>query len=251
MLPWDRPETAAVLGGQEAGGPLARALAASDAVVAFTRAESVLSAFRARARRLIARDPSPAPDGPHASVWLARALAPLGIHAIADPPPLAFTDSERREAERLVRGLPPAFLAVHPGSGSPAKNWPAERFLELARTLSAGQAWLLARGPAEAAFPLTRGALDAREWPLRVLAAALARAGLFVGNDSGVAHLAAAAGARTLVLYGPTDPALWAPVGPAVAALHAPSREIAALGFEEVRRAALALRSAGSGPPAG
>jgi ADP-heptose:LPS heptosyltransferase len=251
VLPWDGPETAALLAGEDVGGPLARALASVDAVLAFTRAEAVLSAFRARARRLIPHDPSPPADGPHASVWLAQALAPLGVRALADPPLLAFTPSERREAERLVQGLPPAFLAVHPGSGSPAKNWPAERFLEVAGTLSGGQAWLLVRGPAEGAFPHPRGAKEARQWPLRVLGAALARAGLFLGNDSGVAHLAAAAGTPTLVLYGLTDPALWAPVGPAVATLRAPSRAVAQLGLDEVRCAALALRSGGSGPPTG
>jgi len=251
VLPWDGPETAAILTGEDVPGPLALALGAADAVLAFTRGEAVLAAFRGRTRRLIPRDPAPPAHGPHASVWLAQALAPLGVEALGDPPLLDFTGSEHREAERLVQGLPPAFLAVHPGSGSPAKNWPSERFLEVARNLSGGRAWLLVRGPAEGASPLSRGAVDARQWPLRVLGAVLARAGLFLGNDSGVAHLAAAAGAPTLVLYGPTDPALWAPVGPAVVTLRAPGGAVADLHLDEVRNAALALRSAGSGPRSG
>ena len=57
---------------------------------------------------------------------------------------------------------------------------------------------------------------------MRTLGAALSRAGLFLGNDSGASHLAAASGAPTLALFGPTDPALWAPVGPSVATLRAP-----------------------------
>ena len=146
--------------------------------------------------------------------WLAQALEPLALRAGADaPPPLVFSEEERRDARARTRELDDGFLAVHPGSGSPAKNWPAERFAEAARRLSGGRPWLLVLGPAEerpAAWP---GAVVAREWPLRVLGAALSRAGLFLGNDSGVAHLAAASGAPTLTLFGPTDPALWAPVG--------------------------------------
>ena len=74
----------------------------------------------------------------------------------------------------------------------------------------------------------------ARELPLRVLGAVLARAGLYVGNDSGVSHLAAACGAPTLALFGPTDPALWAPVGPRVR----PSRGRPGGGLELERRTA-------------
>jgi ADP-heptose:LPS heptosyltransferase len=65
------------------------------------------------------------------------------------------------------------------------------------------------------------GAVCARDLPPRVLGPLLAQSGSFVGNDSGVTHLAAASGARTLALFGPTDPAQWAPVGPAVKALRA------------------------------
>lgn len=48
---------------------------------------------------------------------------------------------------------------------------------------------------------------------LELLAGLIAEAGLFVGNDSGVSHLAAAVGAKTLALFGPTNPALWRPLG--------------------------------------
>ncbi len=88
---------------------------------------------------------------------------------------------------------------------------------------------------------------------MRTLGAALSRAGLFLGNDSGASHLAAASGAPTLALFGPTDPALWAPVGPSVATLRAPRGVLADLTVDEVERAALGLRatSAASGPPSG
>ncbi|HUL77306.1 MAG TPA: glycosyltransferase family 9 protein [Vicinamibacteria bacterium] len=251
VLPWDGPEAAALLCGEDPGGPVTRALRSADAVVAFTRSASVLAAVSSRSRRLLAWDPAPPSGGPHASVWLARSLEPLGVDARSDPPPLVFTEAEHRDAEERTRGLPRAFVAVHPGSGSPSKNWPAERVAAVARRLAGDAPWLIVRGPAEKDRPVPDGAVDAREWPLRTLGAVLARAGVFLGNDSGVGHLAAASGAPTLALFGPTDPAVWAPVGRAVSTLRAPSRAVADLGVAEVVAAAGALRSAASGPPCG
>ena len=65
----------------------------------------------------------------------------------------------------------------------------------------------------------------------------LSGAGLFVGHDSGVTHLAAAWGAPTLALFGPTDPAVWAPVGPDVRVLRAPDGRMDLLSLEAVLRA--------------
>ena len=274
LLPWDAPEVATLLAETPpVRGPVVDALAAADVVVAWTRSTDVAEALGRVARRLLTHDPV-APSGlarrgfdsagatgnggGHVSHWLARALEPLGLDATADPPLLSFTRAERDEAARRVAGLPPGFLAIHPGSGSPSKNWPAERFLELARRWASARPrlekpFLLSLGPAEAehglAVPST--AVVAREWPLRVLGAALVRAGLYVGNDSGASHLAAAAGAPTLALFGPTDPAVWAPVGPRVCALRAPGLALEGLSVDEVVRAALRLRSAASGPPSG
>jgi ADP-heptose:LPS heptosyltransferase len=162
------------------------------------------------------------------------------------PPPLAFTKEVRSDADARTAGLPRGFLAVHPGSGSPSKNWPLTRFLEAARSLSGASPWLLVAGPAEEVLVAPPGSILAREWPLRVLAAVLARAGLFLGNDAGITHLAAAAGAPTLALYGPTDPALWAPVGPRVLTLRAPGGSLAKLDLDDVVSAGVRLRSAAS-----
>ena len=214
----------------------------------------MIATLRARGARLLVHDPAPPENGPHASFWLARALEPLAVRVEAEPPPpLVFGDDERRDAHARTGDLDDGFLAVHPGSGSPAKNWPAERFAEAARRLSGGRPWLLVLGPAEEESAAWPGAVVAREWPLRPLGAALSRAGLVLGNDSGVAHLAAASGAPTLTLFGPTDPALWAPVGRSVATLRAPGGALRALDVDVVVAAALAVRSAGpaSGPPSG
>jgi ADP-heptose:LPS heptosyltransferase len=109
---------------------------------------------------------------------------------------------------------------MHPGAGSHRKRWPAERFAALGASLvRRGLQVVLIEGPADAEvvaqvqehaglpFPVLRD-LDTR-----LLAAALAEARCFVGNDSGVTHLAGAVGTPTLALFGPTDPASWAPLG--------------------------------------
>jgi ADP-heptose:LPS heptosyltransferase len=254
VLPWEGPEVAALLAGTASSGPVARALGEADAVVAYSRSVPLLEAFAARARRVIHQDPSPPATGPHAARWLAQAVAPLLGGRPAQPLSpgvLEFPEEERRHAESATRDLPEGFVAVHPGSGSPAKNWPFERFVEAARVLAGGRRWLLVAGPAERELEPPADAVLARDWPLRLLAAALARAGLFLGNDAGVSHLAAAAGAPTLALFGPTDPALWAPVGPRVMSLVAPGGSLVLLESEAVLAAARELRSAASGPPSG
>jgi ADP-heptose:LPS heptosyltransferase len=83
-----------------------------------------------------------------------------------------------------------------------------------------------------------------RDVPLRVLGALLGRAGLYVGNDSGVSHLAAAAGAPTLALFGPTDPAVWAPVGPAVETVRSLNMKMEGLDLAAVNAATARLRAA-------
>jgi len=117
---------------------------------------------------------------------------------------------------------PPAPVAIHPGSGSTAKNWPDERWLELVARLDGP--FLLVLGEAERgrwSGPLLAVLRSAARAPLEVadslalpdLAAALARCGLFLGHDSGISHLAAALGLPCVLLFGPTEPAMWAPPG--------------------------------------
>lgn len=142
-------------------------------------------------------------------------------------------------------------IVLHPGSGSPKKNWPIDRFLAVAATLSARGPIAWALGPAEEeagiAATLARtfpGAPLWRSLPLAELAGRLAAARLFVGNDSGVAHLAAAVGCPVVVLFGASDPAVWAPRGTRVTVLGDGSRGIEAIEVEPVVRAALAALEA-------
>jgi len=123
-------------------------------------------------------------------------------------------------------------LAMAPGSGGAAKNWPLSRYYAVARALAweaeLKVVWLA--GPAEAALlPYIQGMAAAQEqmvWanePLERLAHLLARTQVYLGGDSGITHLAAATGSRRVVaLFGPTDPRVWAPWGEQVTVLTSP-----------------------------
>jgi len=118
---------------------------------------------------------------------------------------------------------PGEFAVVHPFSGSAKKNWPLERFRELAARLSMPVRWCA--GPEEE----LEGAV--RFDDLYELAHWLAGARLYIGNDSGITHLAAAVGTPVTVIFGPTDPAVWAPRGERVRIV---SGEIGEITVEQV-----------------
>jgi heptosyltransferase III len=103
------------------------------------------------------------------------------------------------------------YAVIQPFSGSPRKNWPLENFRKLAAGLEDTMPVRWCAGPDD---PPLDGAV--RFDDLYDLACWLARARLYVGNDSGITHLAAAVGTPVLALFGPTDPAVWAPRGPHV-----------------------------------
>jgi heptosyltransferase-3 len=77
--------------------------------------------------------------------------------------------------------------------------------------------------------------------PLPELARRLAGCGLFLGHDSGVSHLAAAVGTPCVLLFGPSDPAIWAPPGPHVKTLHH-GPELSAVSVDTVWAAVTARR---------
>jgi ADP-heptose:LPS heptosyltransferase len=146
--------------------------------------------------------------------------------------------------------------AVHPGSGSVRKNWPPERWIELIGRLD--RPILLVLGEAELGTwnaPLlarlrsadggrvshgnrrqdaSSGGIEiAANRSLPELATALAGCRRFIGHDSGVSHLAAAVGTPAVLLFGPTDPAMWAPPGGHVRVIHR-GPAIDAISVEEV-----------------
>jgi len=107
------------------------------------------------------------------------------------------------------------FAVIHPFSGSAWKNWPLEKFRALAAGLERHMPveWCAGRDD-----PALAGAVRIDD--LYELACWLARASLYVGNDSGITHLAAAVGAPVLALFGPTDAAVWGPRGENVRIAH-------------------------------
>jgi len=157
----------------------------------------------------------------HAAAAYARAVgAPAGSRALAAAAALAPPASPAADA--LLATTREPLLAIHPGAGARAKRWDVAGFVQVAHWWrSAGGSVLTIVGPAEAGEPPALGAPEVREWPLVDLAAVLSRAAVYVGNDSGVSHLAGAVGAVGAVLYGPTDPRRWRPVAGRLVALRA------------------------------
>lgn len=107
---------------------------------------------------------------------------------------------------------------IHPFSGSARKNWPLQRYRELAERLPARVQWCA--GPEEDLAEAVR--MD----DLYQLACWLASARIYIGNDSGITHLAAAVGAPVIAIFGPTDPNVWAPRGERVRVVHANLEDI-------------------------
>jgi ADP-heptose:LPS heptosyltransferase len=101
-----------------------------------------------------------------------------------------------------------SYAVIHPFSGSVRKNWPLEKYRALAERL---QRVMPVRWCAGEDDPPLPGAV--RIDNLYELACWLANARLYIGNDSGITHLAAAVGTPVLALFGPTDPDVWAPRG--------------------------------------
>ena len=116
-------------------------------------------------------------------------------------------------------------LVIHPGSGGRHKLWPVEKFSELASRAAeagAGSAAIIL-GPAGlglAGYFGSSRVIETGELRLVEVARILRACDLYLGNDSGITHLAAALGLPTVALFGPTDPRVWAPRGGRVTVLR-------------------------------
>ena len=216
------------------GGPGAHVVAASNAAILYTATpEGDLASHVRRAcpGPVVVWPVEPAP-GMHAARHLANAV----VSAASDPdvlpePTLHCPHSDLLHGRswldrKMGQGVRP--LAVHPGSGGTRKCWPARRFAELAARLEGPV--LVVEGPADAeacrefceALPASVPRGRATGMPLCRLAAVLIESRGYIGNDSGVSHLAGALGVPTVAIFGPTDPAVWAPRGPEISVVTAP-----------------------------
>jgi heptosyltransferase-3 len=158
------------------------------------------------------------PPGPgHVAECYLRAIGAAVSHPLGCS--IELMPDDLRDAEHRLRLLkldPGCFVLVLPGSGSTSKNWPTENFVLLAERIRLFNRVLIVVGPAEERLaPIfhARSLSIASNIELCELAGIARLAGCFIGNDSGASHLATAAGARGLVLFGPTDPERWRPLG--------------------------------------
>ncbi len=189
------------------------------------RASALAWTLAARTRRVMR--PSNAPV--HRLVQLARVLS---LEAPAAPE-IWTTEAHRAAAARLVPEAGPV-LAVGPTANWGGKRWRAERFAETASRLTAPGAALAGAAVAVLGGIDERGdaapLIEAIPEPRRIdlvgrvdlltAYACLERCALFIGNDSGLMHLAAASGAPTLGLFGPSREVHYAPWGPRTAVVR-------------------------------
>ena len=184
-------------------------------------------------------------DG-HAARQLARPIEELGINVV-DFAERIFPSIEDREfAREFLASVPQPIIAIHPGSGSHEKNWPLEKWIGLFSPDSRFtdlEGLVVISGEADEAQTdqlerewKNRGVRFARNLPLPRLAAVLERS-IFIGHDSGISHLAAAVGANCILLFGPTDPDVWAPKNENVRVLRPPSGKLDDLQIETVEAA--------------
>lgn len=127
-------------------------------------------------------------------------------------------------------------IVLLPGAGHRSKQWPVERFAEVARRV--GQRALIVWGPGEEDLARAVGAPMAPPTNLRELATTLRNASLVIGGDTGPLHLAAALGTRVVGLYGPTNPRRNGPYGQSQSCLSSydESRAMEAIPADSVMR---------------
>jgi ADP-heptose:LPS heptosyltransferase len=208
--------------------PLFDPSAEKDPTGLFSEADEVIlytdtpgEALAANARRFCRKAvlwPVTPPSGVHAADHFAAAMGEGGPAVPELRAPAEFIRWGREWIEgRFGPGTVPA--AIHPGSGGRRKCWPAARFAEVARRLQ--RPVVAVEGPADGEacreFLAEAGGVRverASGLTIPQLAGLLAGCGVLVGNDSGVSHLSAALGVPTVAVFGPTDPAVWAPRGP-------------------------------------
>ncbi len=159
-------------------------------------------------------------DSAHAVQQLAQPLEKLAFFLEDALPRFTPRSIDLEAAHPVLKKFTAPFLAFHPGSGSSHKNWPVKNWRTLIEhCLQRAIPLLLIAGEADekelSAFA-DYGLPTAAHLPLRTLGAILSQSCGYLGHDTGISHLAAAAGARCLLFFGPTDPEIWGPLHPQV-----------------------------------
>jgi ADP-heptose:LPS heptosyltransferase len=119
-----------------------------------------------------------------------------------------------RSLEKIWKQTGGKRVVMHLGSGSSIKNWPLERFVRLSeklRDLGCQVLWMA--GPAEADLQIAESFPLVRDREIVDLVYLFGQSDLFVGNDGGISHCAAATDLPCVLLFGPSDPIVWRPFG--------------------------------------
>lgn len=166
----------------------------------------------------------------HTAEHLASAVFHLGVPIGEIPRARLFAAPSGRNR---------SYAVIHAMASAPQKTWPAERFLEVADQLASGLDVVFLFGPGDDSqlfrrFECLAGA------PLEDTMSLLSGASLFLGNDSGPAHMAAAFGVPVVVVFGPSDPVIWAPWRTPAETLAAP--DISSISVADVSGALEKLR---------
>jgi ADP-heptose:LPS heptosyltransferase len=182
----------------------------------------------------------------HAARQLARPIEQQGINVVNLAVRIFPSTEDREFASEFLASAPQPIVAIHPGSGSDQKNWPLENWISLfspGNRFADLECLLVISGEADKVQTdqlerewKNRGVRFARNLPLPRLAAVLERS-IFIGHDSGISHLAAAVGANCILLFGPTDPDIWAPKNENVRVLRPPSGKLSDLETRSVEEA--------------
>jgi lipopolysaccharide heptosyltransferase II len=153
-------------------------------------------------------------------------VRPLGVDRSHLRTEIFLSDEEKREAGIYLKwqDVDPEkpIIGLHPGATWPAKMWPAERFADLIDLIKAklDAHVVLTQGPRDGAIieEISRRAVGNATFlkvvPLRQLAAILSKFNLYVANDSGPMHIAAAVGTKTIGIFGPGEENIWFPYTP-------------------------------------
>lgn len=182
-------------------------------------------------------------DAEHAAAQLARPLEQLGLTLLEGAARLFPSEEDRRLACSFLAQTRTPRIAIHPGSGSSTKNWAISNWQATLTALSR-QDVLLVGGEADEQQLAALGNHDAHtavNLPLPHLGAVLEHCDVFVGHDSGISHIAAAVGTPCVLLFGPTDPAVWAPANSHVHVLRRGSKSLHDVQVTEVLEAVRVL----------
>lgn len=266
-LPYDDARVGWLFSRRHADGApreLAALASGADAVAWLTDPQgAVATNLRALGARQVSIGPARPAGGAHEhmALTLLRGLEQLSISlpktvpSLVDRlPHLTVADADTSAAQRVWRELRipdgARVIALHPGSGGASKRWPPDNWTGLIVALRGHDFYpLMIEGPQDTDLvaacvahlapdmrpPIARG--------LRVgaLLAALRRCVAYAGNDSGVSHLAALGGVPTLALFGPTNPAIWSPLGRRVSILRSPAGHLADIAPDDACRALMEL----------